>query len=119
MAFSSTSHTADMAAARVLDLRQTAPTVRVGGGLAKWRMVSPRWEPNGDSTAVSGSRVMPSPGNHHLAQGFQARGAKILGLADVDAAAYFQGLVAQAMTVLQQQQSLPLQVLDFNGRFRR
>ncbi len=61
IALCSTSHTAPMAAARVVDLRHTAPTVRVGAGLLNSRMVSPRCEPNGDSTAKSGSKVMPSP----------------------------------------------------------
>jgi len=36
------SHTAAMGSARVLDLRQTAPTVRVGTGLENCRIVSPR-----------------------------------------------------------------------------
>src|SRR5208282_2405856 len=61
IALSSTSHTAPMAAARVVDLRHTAPTVRVGAGLLNSRTVSPRCEPNGESTANSGSKVMPSP----------------------------------------------------------
>jgi hypothetical protein len=40
-----TSHTRAMAAARVLDLRHTAPTVRVGAGLPNWRTVRPRCAP--------------------------------------------------------------------------
>src|SRR5450432_2966531 len=55
MTRSRTSHTAAMAGARVLDLRHTAPTVREGAGLANRRIVKPRCDPNGDSTASSGS----------------------------------------------------------------
>src|ERR1700680_3465865 len=58
---STTPQTAAIAAARVLDLRHTAPTVRLGAGLLNCRMVMPRCDPNGDSTASSGSKVMPSP----------------------------------------------------------
>ncbi len=38
--------------------------------------------------------------------------------ADIDPAADFQGLVAQAVTILQQQQRLALQILDLDAGFR-
>ncbi len=51
-------------------------------------------------------------GRDHLAQRFEAGGPKVLALMDGDAATYLQGLVAQAVTFLQQQQALVLKVRD-------
>src|ERR1700722_11872778 len=109
MTRSTTSHTAAMTEARVLDLRHTAPTVRDGAGLANRRMVRPRCEPNGDSTASSGSNVT---------QSLETGRAKIFGFTDVDAAANLERLVAQTVPVLEQQQCLPLQILHLDARFR-
>src|SRR6202022_3069539 len=54
-------------------------------------------------------------GDHHLPEGFEARGPEIFGLANVDTTAHFQGLVAEAVAVLQEQQSLALQVGYLDG----
>src|SRR5688572_25156526 len=52
---------ASMASRRALDLRHTAPTVRVGTGLTNGRMTTPRAWPYAPRPASSGNRVMPTP----------------------------------------------------------
>lgn len=49
---------------------------------------------------------------HHLAQGLEARGPVILIFVHPDAAADLEGLVTQAMTVLEKEQRLAVEVLD-------
>ena len=52
-----------------------------------------------------------------MTQSFKTGRAKILGLANVDSTADFQGLIAQAMPILQQQQRVSFQILHLDGRF--
>ncbi len=54
-------------------------------------------------------------GGHHLPECLEARCPEILFFARTDAAADLEGLVPQTVSVLEQQQSLALQILDSDG----
>jgi len=101
-----------MAAQRVLVLRHTAPTVRIGAGLANGRTVNPRCDPGtADRSANSGISVMPWPRHHHLPQGLERCRAKILVLAHTGRGCTPRALIAKAMPILEQQQRLVPEVL--------
>jgi hypothetical protein len=118
-ALAMTSQTESMAAARVVEGRQTAPIVRCGVGGANGRMVRPRAAANGPSAARRGSSVTPRPGGDHLPQRLEAGGAEVLGFDDVARATDLECLVAQAVAVLEQQQRLAGEVGDADALARR
>ena len=111
MTRSTTSHTAAMAGAARAGLaphgadgarrRRLGETPDGQAALRSERRFHREFGQQGDAEA----------GDHHLAQGFETGRAKILGLADIDPAADFQGLIAQTVAVLQQQQGMAFQIL--------
>ena len=106
------SATARIAGSRVVDLRHTAPIVRVGTGLLNCLMRSVRALLPPPPAASSGSSVHAVARGDHLAQRLQARRPIVRALAHADATADFERLVAQAVPVLEQQQRLVGEVGD-------
>ena len=102
--------TASIALPRVVDLRHTAPMLRDGAGFPKGLMRRPRAVPTGEADGEFGQQRDAVPGGDHLAQRLEAGGAVVLLLAQADAAADLECLVAQAVAVLEQQQALALEV---------
>ena len=100
-----------MTARRALDLRHTAPMVRVGTGFAKGLMVTPRAAAVGAAAREFRQQRDADAGRHHLPQRLEAGGAEILLLVHVGARADVERLVAQAMAVFEQQQRFVAQVI--------
>ena len=106
------SHTASIAALRALLLRHTAPMRRLGAGPREGAHRHALGAAVGAARGQRRQQRHAGAGGDHLPQRLDAGGAKILLLVHAAAAADRERLVAQAVSVLEQQQRLAAEVLE-------